>query len=250
MPDYDLQLGECIERMSTLPDASVDMILADLPYGTTSNAWDSVIPMNQLWAAWKRICKPGSPIVLFTQQPFTTTVAASNINHLRTELIWEKPQGTNFLNARVYPMKVHENVLVFCDRTPRYQPQMQYGNKTYVSGRHKGSSNYRQFEDREPKVNADGSRYPRSVLQFTPQRGLHPTQKPVALLEYLIQTYSKVGDVILDPTMGSGSTGVAAMNTGRAFVGIELDEAYFEIASKRITEAFFTNDVARIREAA
>jgi DNA modification methylase len=143
--------------------------------------------------------------VLFTQQPFTTTVAASNLKELRTEWIWEKAQGTNFLNAKKYPMKVHENILVFCDTLPPYSPQMSQGHSTYVTGINKGSSNYRPMEAHGGRINSEGTRYPRTVLEFTPERGLHPTQKPVALLEYLIRTYTNEGDTVLDCTMGSGS---------------------------------------------
>ena len=124
-------LGDCLQRMTELSDASIDMILCDLPYGTTANKWDCIIPMDQLWSAWKRICKPGAPIVLFTQQPFTTTVAASNLRQLKTEWIWEKPQGTGFLNANKYPLKSHENILVFSDRLPPYHPQKSFGHKPY-----------------------------------------------------------------------------------------------------------------------
>ncbi|WP_396248433.1 DNA-methyltransferase [Granulicella mallensis] len=192
--------------------------------------------MEKLWAEWKRVCKPGAPIVLFTQQPFTTTVAVSNLKQLKTELIWEKPQGTNFLNAKKYPMKVHENILVFCDQTPLYHPQMTTGATPYVTGAHYGSSNYRPMDYAGGKVNADGSRYPRSVLQFIPERGMHPTQKPVSLCEWLIRTYSNAGDTVLDCCMGSGTTILAALNTDRKGIGIEQDQKYFDIAAQRCKE--------------
>jgi site-specific DNA-methyltransferase (adenine-specific) len=223
--------------MAKLPDASVQMILTDLPYGTTSNSWDSVIPLDLLWAEWKRVCVSGAPIVLFTQQPFTTTVAASNLKQLKTEWIWEKAQGTGFLNANKYPLKNHENILVFCDQTPTYNPQKSFGALPYTTGRGRSSTNYRKFDKETQTVNTDGSRYPKTVLKFNSDKGYHPTQKPVALLEYLIKTYSNVGDTILDCTMGSGSTGVAAINTDRQFIGIEKEESYFNIAKKRIQTA-------------
>lgn len=235
----ELIRGECLAELAKIPDLSIDMVLGDLPYGTTNrkgNPWDVVIPMAELWAAWKRICKPGAPIVLFTQQPFTTTVAASHLKHLRTEWIWEKPQGTGFLNCNRYPLKNHENILVFCDRTPPYHPQKQSGGKPYVASRGISTTNYGKFEN-TPTINTDGSRFPKTVLAFNQEKGLHPTQKPVALLEYLIRTYSNPGDTILDPTMGSGSTGVACVNTGRSFVGIERDAGYYSIAKQRIDEA-------------
>jgi site-specific DNA-methyltransferase (adenine-specific) len=226
--------GDCIEMMRTLPDACVQMVLVDLPYATTQNKWDELIPMADLWTAWRRLCVPGSPIVLFTQMPFTVTVAASNLKQLKTEWIWEKPQGTNFLNGKKYPMKVHENIPVFCDRMPPYHPQMTEG-KPYSWGKHKGSSNYGKFNSDAKHFNT-GTRCPRTVLQFHPDRGFHPTQKPVALCEYLIRTYTNPGDTVLDCCMGSGTTGVAAVNTGRGFVGIERDTSYFEIAQRRLND--------------
>ncbi|WP_213805745.1 site-specific DNA-methyltransferase [Granulicella sp. dw_53] len=221
--------------MKHIPDGTVDCIICDLPYGTTQNRWDAVIPMEQLWSEWKRICKPGAPIILFTQQPFTTTVAASNLKHLKTEWIWEKPQGTGFLNAKLYPLKSHENILVFCDRKPPYYPQMETGSKPYVTGRGKKSSNYGQFEN-TVTVNTDGSRYPKTVLRYAAEKGLHPTQKPIALIEYLIRTYTVEGSTILDCACGSGTTIVACDNTGRIGIGIESDATYFEIAVNRINE--------------
>ena len=229
----DLLQGDCLYRMNEIPTGSVDMILTDLPYGTTQNSWDSVIPLDQLWTAFKRVCRPGAPIVLFTQQPFTTTVAASNLKELKTEWIWEKPQGTGFLNANRYPLKSHENILVFCDRTPLYNPQKDSGYKPYTTGRGRKTSNYGSFDD-IPTVNTDGSRFPKTVLSFKQEKGLHPTQKPVALLEYLIQTYTVPGMTVLDCTMGSGSTGVAALNKARSFIGIERDPTYYGIAVERI----------------
>jgi DNA modification methylase len=220
--------------MAKLPAGSVDMVLTDLPYGTTSNKWDSVIPMDKLWAEWKRICKPGTPIVLFTQQPFTTTVAASNLKELRVEWVWSKPQGTGFLNANRYPLKNHENILVFCDRQPPYYPQKSSGHKPYTTGRGRNSTNYRVFDRDTQTVNTDGTRYPKTVLPFNQEKGLHPTQKPTALLEYLIRTYTNESETVLDCTMGSGSTIVAAINAGRRGIGIEKDENYFNIARERV----------------
>lgn len=229
-------LGDCLERMKEIPEGTVDLIITDLPYGTTSNKWDSVIPMDQLWTEWKRICKPGVPIILFTQQPFTTTVAASNLKQLRTEWIWEKPQGTGFLNANRYPLKSHENILVFCDRMPPYNPQKSFGHHTYSTTRKAPTPNYRPFKS-VATVNTDGSRFPTTILRYACEKGFHPTQKPTALLEYLIKTYSAPGITVLDCTMGSGSTGVAAIQTGRSFIGIEKDEGYFKIARERIANA-------------
>ena len=224
--------------MHDIPDGSVDAILTDLPYGTTANKWDSVIPLDQLWPAWKRVCKPGAPIILFSQQPFTTTVAASNLRQLKTEWIWEKPQGTGFLNARKYPLKSHESILVFCDRTPPYHPQMTTGAKPYTMRRDKGnrqSRNYKTFTE-TVTINIDGTRYPTTVLRYKPDRGLHPTQKPVALIEYLIRTYTAPDAVILDCCAGSGSTAIAAINTNRQYMLIERDVDYHRIATERIAK--------------
>lgn len=229
-------LGDCLERMQEISDASIDMVLTDLPYATTQNAWDTLIPMDQLWAAWKRICKPGAPIVLFTQQPFTTTVAASNLGQLKTEWIWTKEQGTGFLNANRYPLKSHENILVFCGRTPPYHPQMTTGSRPYVTGKNRGSSNYGSFA--EVRTENTGTRFPTTILEFPRDKSrLHPTAKPIALCEYLIKTYSCPGDTILDATMGSGTTGVAALNTDHNFIGIEKSPEYFAIAEQRIAAA-------------
>jgi site-specific DNA-methyltransferase (adenine-specific) len=173
--------------------------------------------------------------VLFTQQPFTTAVARSNLKQLRTEWIWEKQQATGFLNANRYPLKKHENILVFCDRLPPYNPQKTVG-KPYTTKARSASSNYGN-KVLTPTVNKDGSRYPTSILRFNSDRGLHPTQKPVALLEYLVRTYTNAGDTVLDCCMGSGTAGVAALQTGRRFVGIERESKYFAIARKRIAAA-------------
>jgi DNA modification methylase len=226
--------------MAKLPAQSVDCVLTDLPFATTSNAWDVLIPFDDLWAAWKRVCKPAAPIVLFSQQPFTTSLAASNLKQLRTEWIWEKSQGTGFLNSNRYPLKNHENILVFSEKAPPYHPQKEYGHKTYTTGRGRSSTNYRKFDKETQTVNTDGSRYPKTVLKFNSDKGYHPTQKPIALLEYLIRTYTNESDTVLDCTMGSGSTLLASLNTNRRCIGIERDETYFSTALVRIEEAYPT----------
>lgn len=174
--------------------------------------------------------------MLFTQQPFSTVVAASNLSQLKTEWIWRKPQGTGFLNANQYPLKSHENVLVFCDRMPPYYPQMTTGSDPYITGKNRGSANYGAFA--KVRTHNNGSRFPTTVLDYNrdPHR-LHPTAKPVALCEYLIRTYTDSGAMILDCTMGSGTTGVAALITGRRFIGIERDPDYYRIACERIQAA-------------
>ena len=235
---YQLLLGDCLEQMATLPTGSVDCVVTDLPFGTTRNAWDSIIPLDQLWSSWKRVCKAAAPIVLFTQQPFTTTVAASNLKELKSEWIWRKPQGTGFLNANRYPLKNHENILVFCDRRPPYHPQMTKGHKPYITGKNKGSSNYGSFDYVE--THNEGTRYPISVLWFPRDKErLHPTQKPLALTEYLIKTYTNPGDTVLDCCMGSGTTIIAALNSGRKSIGIERDPHYYAVARLRLQKTAF-----------
>lgn len=230
----DLRQGDCLELMTDIPDGSIDMILCDLPYGTTANKWDSCIPFDALWMQYKRIIKPNGAICLFSQAPFDKTLACSNMKMFRYEWIWKKSQGTGHLNAKRMPMKAHENVLVFYKSLPTYNPQFREGTP-YVARSGDGSSNYQR--QKSVITENPGIRYPLSVLEFNSDRGLHPTQKPVALLEYLIKTYTNPGELVLDNCMGSGSTGVACVNTDRHFIGIELDRGYFEIAQKRIDEA-------------
>lgn len=236
--DYDLYLGDCLELMKDIPDGSVDMILCDLPYGTTRNKWDSVISFEALWKQYERIIKDNGAIVLFSQSPFDKALAMSNIKLFRYEWIWEKTQGTGHLNAKRMPMKIHENILVFYRSLPTYNPQWGKGTP-YVAMNGKHSSNYGKQRGSITTV-SDGKRYPTDILRFGKQSGdqsLHPTQKPVALLEYLVRTYTNPGEIILDNCMGSGSTGVACVNTGRRFIGMELDEQYFTIAQNRIRDA-------------
>ena len=229
----DLRQGDCLEVMKDIPDKSIDMILCDLPYGTTRNKWDSTIQLDKLWDQYNRIIKTNGVICLFAQTPFDKILGASNIKMLKYEWIWEKDNGTGFLNAKKMPLKIHENILVFYKKPPCYNPQMRTGFKPYkcTQGRH--SSNYGDYKQGHI-TESNGERYPIDVIKFGRECGLHPTQKPVALLEYLIKTYTNEGDTVLDNCMGSGSTGVASINTNRNFIGIELDENYFNIAKERI----------------
>lgn len=232
-----LLLGDCLDILPTLPPKSVDMVLADLPYGTTACKWDSIIPLGQLWPEIDRVCKLNAAMVFTTAQPFTTTLAASNMKNFRYEWIWEKPQGTNPLNAKIMPLKSHENILVFYRKKPLYVPQMWkstpytgFSSDVKALGEVYGSDTKSRHRD-----NPEGLRYPKTVLRYAQERhGHHPTQKPVPLMEYLISTYTNVGDIVLDPTMGSGTTGVAAKNLKRNFIGIESDVEYFRTAKERI----------------
>ena len=227
--------GDCLEILPTLEDNSVDLLLVDLPYGTTACKWDSIIPLGKLWEQYNRVCKENAAMVFTAAQPFTIMLAASNIKNFRYEWIWEKPQGTNPMNAKIMPLKSHENILVFYRRKPTYNPQMWqstpyqgFSSNTSKIGEVYGSA---QSKHRD---NPEGTRYPKTVLKFKQEKGLHPTQKPVALMEYLINTYSNRYDVVLDNCMGSGSTGIACLNTDRQFIGIEKDPDYFNLATKRI----------------
>lgn len=239
--NIDLRLGDCLELMKDIPDGSVDIILCDLPYGTTRNKWDCVIDLDALWKHYCRIIKGNGIIALFAQCPFDKVLGCSNIEMLKYEWIVEKTKATGHLNAKKTPMKAHEKVLIFYKSPGTYHPQMTEGHKavhSYTKHKTDGSC----YGRTRIGISGGGSttRYPRDVLKFkwdTQKSSLHPTQKPVALLEYLVKTYTNEGDIVLDNCMGSGSTGVACVNTNRNFIGIELDENYFNIAKNRIEEA-------------
>ena len=219
--------------MKQVPDKSIDLILCDLPYGTTQNKWDTVIPFDKLWAQYNRIIKDNGAILLFSQMPFGANLIMSNPKMFRYEWVWEKENSTGFLNAKKMPLKKHENILVFYKHLPTYNPQMREGFKPYYNVRNNPySSNYGDYK--ATTASSDGTRYPIDIIEFNRDKGLHPTQKPVALLEYLIKTYTNEGDTVLDNCMGSGSTGVACKNTNREFIGMELDEKYYKIACERL----------------
>lgn len=224
--------GDCLELMKQIADKSVDMILCDLPYGTTRNKWDSIIPLDKLWEQYNRIIKDNGAILLFAQTPFDKVLGASNLKMLKYEWIYTKTKPTGFLNAKKMPLKKHENVLVFYKKIPTYNPQgIVADGKTVVKRTNKG--NYGECS----KTTVRGfTNYPTDVLQYSNvfKEQLHPTQKPVALLEYLIKTYTNEGETVLDNCMGSGGTGVACLKTNRRFIGIELEEKYFKVAESRI----------------
>lgn len=228
-----IKQGDCLELMKEIPDGSIDMILCDLPYGTTRNKWDSVIPLDKLWEQYERIIKDNGCIALFAQTPFDKVLGASNLKLLKYEWIWQKDNGTGFLNAEKMPLKLHENILIFYKKPPVYNPQMRKGFKPYSQKSGRGSSNY--GEQVKVITNNNGDRYPVDVIDFKRDKDkLHPTQKPVALLEYLIKTYTNEKETVLDNCMGSGSTGIACQNTNRNFIGFELNEKYFNIAKERL----------------
>lgn len=231
----DLRLGDCLDVMPQLQAQSVDLVLADLPYGTTRCAWDSVIPLQPLWEQYRRVCR--GAILLFAQTPFDKVLGASNLRDLRYEWIWEKTHPTGHLNAKRMPMKAHENVLVFYRRQPTYNPQKTDGHvrKAAVKRGDKTPIYGSQTFTALPYDSTE--RFPRSVQVFASDKQrskLHPTQKPLALCEYLIRTYTNEGDTVLDNCMGSGTTGLACLNTGRRFIGIEKDPAMFATAERRL----------------
>lgn len=228
---------DCLEGMKQIPDGSVDAIICDLPYGTTANKWDSIIPLDQLWAQYKRIVKPSAPIVLFAQCPFDKVLGCSNLAWLKYEWIWEKEKGAGWLNSRFAPMKKHETILVFSKNKATYNPQMRQG-KPYSKGQSDTSQNYRC--NGLIVTSSDGERFPESVLRFPrdtqngAEEAIHPTQKPVDLLRYLVKTYTNEGDTILDNCMGSGTTAVACIKEKRHFIGFELNKEYYDKACQRI----------------
>jgi site-specific DNA-methyltransferase (adenine-specific) len=230
MESPTLVFDDCFNYFPKIPDKSVDLILCDLPYGTTKNTWDSVLDLEKLWTEYNRIIKDNGTIVLFAQTPFDKVLGVSNIKMLKYEWIWQKDRPTGHLNAKKAPMKAHENILVFY-RGHTYYPQTTDG-KPYKTVFKTGSSNY--GAQRPVMTNNPGFRYPVTILKAKSERGLHPTQKPVGLCKFLIKTYTREGDLVLDNCMGSGTTGVAAIQTKRRFIGIEQDWEYFEIARDRI----------------
>ncbi len=237
----DLFHGDCLEIMKEIPDETIDMVCCDLPYGTTSNKWDSIIPLEFLWKEYKRICKNTAAIVLTASQPFTSMLVISNIEMFKHEWIWIKNRGSNFANTVREPMKEHESVLVFSNGKWTYNKQMQErtgsgGDRVkYEVAFQSKSENYREFEGREHKMLPE-MRVPSSWQKFNCEVGLHPTQKPVALFEYLIKTYTNEGELVLDNCIGSGTTAIACMNLKRNFIGIEKEEKYFNIAMNRISK--------------
>lgn len=238
---HKLFQGDCLEIMKDIEDGSIDMILADLPYGRTTNRWDSILPFDSLWEQYKRIAKRTAPIVLFADGLFMADLMNSNRKDWRYNLVWDKVLPSGFLNANRMPLRGHEELCVFYKSPPIYNPQKIKGNLNHSKGKSKknANNNYGEFGFVDNMELLGDMKHPTSIMRFSkphPSVSLHPTEKPVSLLETLIKTYTNESDIVLDNCMGSGSTGVAAINTGRRFVGIELDESFFEIAETRIEQ--------------
>ena len=235
----NLYNGDCLELMKGVPSGSIDLILTDPPYGTTNCRWDTIITFEPMWEQLKRIIKQNGAICLFGSEPFSSDLRMSNIKDFKYDWYWQKTTPTGFLNAKKQPLRNIETISVFYAKQPTYNPQKTYGHKRKVSlAKHKQNCKKAEEYNGYNLASYDSTeRYPTQTLQFKTDRqksALHPTQKPVALLEYLIRTYTNEGETVLDFTMGSGSTGVACVNTNRNFIGIELDEGYFQIAKQRI----------------
>jgi len=236
--------GDCLELMKQIPAGSVDMILTDPPYGTTACKWDNVIPFEPMWEQIWRVLKPNGACLLFGNEPFSSALRMSQLKAFRYDIIWKKRLPTGFLNAKKMPLRSYEIISIFYRRLPSYCPQKTSGHALKQAKRINKTNLYGKADKRTEYSSTE--RYPTSVVEYGTEKHknpLHPTQKPVALLEYLIKTYTLEGETVLDFTMGSGSTGVACVNTGRKFIGIEQDDKYFEIASKRITETKPTEEL-------
>ena len=241
----DLMNGNCLELMNKIPSKSVDMILCDLPYGTTACKWDVIIPFDMLWEQYERIIKDNGAIVLFGSEPFTSMLICSNISLFKYDIVWDKVNCSSGVLAKKRPLKSHEDICVFYKKQPTYNPQMTTGTKWHRGGKkeRKLAAIYGQenkIVERKGGSDETDLKYPKSILTVSNAdntKRVHPTQKPLKLLEWLIKTYTNENETVLDNTMGSGSTGVACVNTGRNFIGIELDKVYFDIAKQRIEEA-------------
>ena len=230
--------GDCLDVMKNLPDNSVDMVLCDLPYGTTYCAWDAIIPFDDLWAAYERVVRDDGAIVLTSSQPFTSALVMSKPKWFRCEWIWDKVNAANFANAKKQPMKTHESVLVFGQKSPVYYPVMTPGKPNHKQGKSTSNKSDTRLISGRVADDLSGMKYPKSIQTFakhSSQVGLHPTQKPVELFEYLIQTYSQPGETVLDNCAGSGTTAIAAFNLKRKWICIEKEQKYSDIARDRIT---------------
>lgn len=231
-----LMQGDCLERMKEVESGTVNAVIADMPYGTTQCKWDSVLDLAAVWCELERLITENGVVILTAAQPFTSILTCSNLKLFKYDLVWDKPAGTGFFNAKKMPLRNHESILVFYKKLPTYNPQMTHGHERKTATKRDVNSECYGKAMKTTQYDST-SRYPRSIQRFSSDKqksNLHPTQKPVALMEWLIKTYTNEGDTVLDFTMGSGTTGVAAKNLNRSFIGIELDQSYFDIARERI----------------
>ena len=242
MSEIELLHGDCLELMKDIPNCSVDMILADLPYGTTACKWDTIIPFEPLWEQYNRVIKDNGAIVLTGNEPFSSHLRLSNLGNYKYDWKWDKVRGSNFATVKIRPFNSFEDVMVFYKKQPTYNPQMWEGKPYEQKQGYVGEAKQTGLKRESVITKSDGRRYPLSVIRFSKESGLHPTQKPVALMEYLIKTYTNEGDTVLDNVMGSGTTGIACLNTNRRFIGMELDETYFNITSERIAGAIIKRE--------
>jgi site-specific DNA-methyltransferase (adenine-specific) len=238
MIESKLILGDAIDEMRKLPNCSIDMVLCDLPYGTTQCKWDTILPFDDLWEQYERIIKENGAIVLTASQPFTSNLVMSKTKLFRYSLVWEKSKSTGYLNSKKMPMRSHEDILVFYKKIPTYNPQMTQGEPYDKGKAHRPTEVYREQKGEIHVKNDTGLRYPRSVQYFKTAESegkvYHPTQKPISLMEWLIKTYTNENDLVLDNCIGVGTTAIAAINTNRRYIGIEIDKNYFNIAKERI----------------
>ena len=226
--------GDCLEVMKGIEDKSVDMILADLPYNTTACHWDVLIPFEPLWEQYERVIKDNGAIVLIGNEPFSSHLRLSNLKNYKYDWKWDKVRGSNFATVKIRPFNSFEDVMVFYKKQPTYNPQMWEGKPYEQKQGYVGEAKQTGLKRKSVVTKSDGGRYPLSVIRFSKESGLHPTQKPVALFEYLIKTYTNENDLVLDNTAGSGTTGVACKNLNRNFILIEKDEKYCDIIKERV----------------
>jgi site-specific DNA-methyltransferase (adenine-specific) len=235
----EILLGDCLELMKDIPNGSIDMILCDLPYGTTACKWDTIIPFDKLWEQYERIIKPNGAMVLTASQPFTTVMIGSNLKLFKYELIWDKISTSSGVMAKKQPMKCHENIMVFYKKQPTYNPQMYKGTQWKRGGKNRNTPQiYGDVKSiGKPKNDVTDMKYPKSIVTFSNanrNNRIHPTQKPTELFEYLIKTYTNEGDLVLDNTAGSGTTAISCLNTNRQFIVMEKEQEYYDIILKRV----------------
>lgn len=243
----EIKLGDCIKLMNDIEDDSIDLILCDLPFQKTKNEWDKIIPFEELWKQYNRIIKPNGAIILFSQGTFYIDLVNSNKKYFRYDLVWDKQLTTGFLNSNRQPLRKHEQIAVFYKKQPTYNPIFKEGKPLHSKGinyktANIKNNNYGKFKRLDDYRQGSTQKYPTSIISIQkvhPAKTIHPTEKPVELIQYLIETYSNPGETVLDNCMGSGTTAIACLNSTRNFIGIEINEDYYNLASKRIYKTIF-----------